>query len=399
VRLPDAWGWGRGAVDRSPPIASPAAQTRARELALRHSLEALADQRLGPTLHPHFDAGDADAHARFVRLLTTVRALVETQLPQVRRRLRCETIDTEREMRAPSGGRIDPMASLRRAATRGSDIPELWVVNRRERLVDTPVNRLIVFILRDVETKLDACLQRRDAPWRAMAGERGLLHDAHQRLAHFFATTPLDALAAPKVPIARLRSDAARRRAEYERIAPLYEWWQGFERAHLDALRGDDADDTLAADGCYELCAALGLALALRRRCAPTEPTTPGALAFRGAGVHVELRFGQRAPGSRHGRESTAWLTVRRDGVAPREVLVEARNQRDATAAELAQRLDLWIAHNPGARAVLLTPAAPEAHDDDALVWRPFLPALSEGAERCDPVSDWNPLLDALLAP
>lgn len=397
MRTPEAWSWGGGAVDRSPPIASPQAQSRARELALRHSLEALSDDTLGPVLQAHFSTGDADAHARFVRLLTTVRALVDAVLPTLRRRLRCETRDTRREMREPSGGRLDPIASLRTAATRGSASPELWVVSRRERLVDTPINRLIVAILRDVEAKLLASLRSDDARWRAMTGERSLLHDAQRKLQHFFATTPLDTLATPKEPVERLRREAVLRRSEYERIASFVGWWESFQTAHLDALRADTEGDALPTEGCYELCAALGLALALRRRYVPTAPERDGTFRFRGADIELTLRFGRRPSGSRHGRGATAWLTVHRGTTPPSDIVVEARNQRDETASELAQRLDLWLAQTPGARALLLTPTAPSPNDGDALVWRAFLTDLREGSERCDPAKDWDALLDELF--
>jgi hypothetical protein len=364
-----------------------------REYALRHWLEALADD----ALHPHFNTLGDDEHARFVRLLSSARRLIHEVLPRVRRVLRCETTDTRRTMREPAGGRVDPVASLRLAMTaRGRSDPDDWVVTRRERLVDTPVNRFVVAILRKVERWIGGALRRDDGRWRAMAGERGLLVRARQALRDFFAMTPLGQLEAPRDSLHALRAAARLRRSEYERIAALDEWWHHFERAWLEALHANDAAEPMHVELGYELCAALGLVLALRGRFALAE-AAPGRFAFRGAREAVEVRFGDAA-GRHWGRPPTAALTVRREGEAAREVLVEARNLGAVAAAELAQRMEFWLALTPDARALLLTPATPPTPPDGSrLAWASFLPELAV-ASACDTSAAWKPLLDHLTS-
>ncbi len=89
---------------------------------------------------------------------------------------------------------------------------------------------------------------------------------------------------------------------------------------------------------------------------------------------------------------------MRREGEAAREVLVEARNLGAVAAAELAQRMEFWLALTPDARALLLTPATPPTPPDGSrLAWASFLPELAV-ASACDTSAAWKPLLDHLTS-
>ncbi len=390
MKLPEDWGWGRGAIDRDPPI--PKDQTRVREVALRHWLEALSDN----SLHPYFIVHESDEHSRFVRLLTLTNNLIQDELPRVWRRLRCETIDTQRILFEPAGGKLDPVASLRLAVMRRSTTPDAWVVSRRERFADTPINRLIVKILRETERRINAALRHSDERWQAMAGERSLLTRAQHGLRDFFATTPLGQFDVPKASLVSLRAAAKLRKSEYERIASLDRWWCNFDSAWLDDLDKQDKQEALHAEFCYELCVALGLVLALRR-CFTFATATPGRFTFHGAREKLELCFGQ-PPAGRWGRAPTAALTVHRENNTSRDVLIEARNQRTCAATEVASRLELWLGHEPAARALFLTPSeTPPGAEGDRFAWVRFLPELAEGAP-CNPPKAWEPLLNFILA-
>lgn len=391
----ERWAWGRGAVDAAPPVSSEAATRRTRELGLRLLHEALSDERLGPCLWRH--ASGDDAHARLTRLLTLLRDLVATELPRLLRCIRCETVDRPRVMREPAGGRIDGVASVRRAvASRGCDAADAWVLVRRERLVDTPVNRLVAAQLRDVERRLSPARQRESSALQLMDGERTVVGRARGVLARFLDASPLSALELPHRSIERLRADARLRRDEYGRVAGFDTWWRALDAAWLDALRVDDL--ALDGNGCYELCVGLGLALALRRRMAAQPDRGDGVLRFREGAVEVEIHFGRRMEGALYGRPATATLVVSRGG-PPRRVVVEARNQRSDVAGDAAHRMHLWLASQRDADALLLTPEPSLAeHPGDAFRWRAFLEELTQ-ATPCDPVEAWRPLLDELLTP
>lgn len=395
-------GWGAGTVDPEPPIRQPGAIERCRALALRAAVELLSDAQLGASLSPLFVSRDApdDPEVALARLLGLLRRLIEQELPRLGRMLRCESAQTQAWQRVPAGGRVDALTSVRVALERtGVPAPDLWLVRRVERLADTPVNRLLASVLRDVEARLHRIAATDSAAGTLLGRERSLVWASLRALRGFFAASPLGS-----VPGARLTAEAllqaSRRRAEMARFEGLLQWWRELQETELSALRavaGEGAMRDLSPDASYELVCATSLVLALQARFPAEAGAEPGVFTFATPRGPLRTRFGAGSDRRFARRPWTAALSL----PAGVEVVVEARNARAIAAAELAERLYLYCAAR-GARTIacLLTPAADVPADlepQGQLRWTPFLTGLAAG-EVTRPVAEWGMLLDALLS-
>lgn len=403
----DRCGWGAGLIDPDPPILNDGDPARrSRELALRQMLEVLSDGRLVGALRPEFVVGGDDhAHARFVRLVVLIRRLVDHELPALRRLLRCQTAMVAHTSTAPEGGRVDFLGTLRRApAAELIGSPAEWLVQRTHYFTATPVNQLVAAILHHVAAAIAICRRHVALHWRLLPREDDILHRAARALRRFFEITPLGTIPRDSLrPVERMIDEAARRRAEFARVAPLVDWWQEFQRYDLATLRSaadEDAFTSVSVHACYELVCTTALVLALRDRCAVLDGG-PGdvALRFRAASGVIALQLGADLAPVWLGRTPTVLIELQPDGRPAMRVIVEARNAAGSAAQEIAGRMVL-LRRAAGDRdtCVLLTPGDGEPSGFEDIRWRSFARPLCSGAA-VNPVTEWQQLLDELLDP
>ncbi len=366
------------------------------------TVELLGDTVLGAALNPVFQARPAGTPEEVLaRLLGLLRELVTRELPRLRRAVRCESAARESWQRAPAGGRVDVVASIRTSYARaGRATPDAWLVRRAERLAETPVNRLLAAILRETETTLHHLATQDGLAGTLLRGERSLVARSLVAVRDFLAASPLGDLRAGAAPPEALIRAAARRDTEMARFGSLLAWWRRLRESRLTELRTLKRSNVLQAlptGACYEVACAAGLILALRERFAvePAPSGEPGSFVFLTPGGSACVGFGQGRQ-RRYGRR--AW-TAALQLPGGREILVEARNATADGTADLAERLDLWCAAAPGERAAyLLTPVAGgDAREDGStgLRVRPFLAGVATG-EPSNPVAEWATLLDEI---
>lgn len=393
-------GWG-GREDPTDPIGQAASAQACRELALRSVLELLTDSVLGATLQPLYSAraaADPMPHQILVRLLTLLRELVSEILSKLHQAVRCDSTQRGRWSGAPVGGRVDVAASVRGAlAQTGSEHPEQWLVWRVERQVETPVNRLALYLLRSIESRLDGVL-RLSLSGDLFRGERSLVRSAREALGRFVATSPLCTLPPRSDSECDLLAAARMRPRELALLAPLRGWCHRLDETDLGALQRLYEDGTLAemsVSACYEMACATSLLLALRSRFPPETARQPGHFALRSPRglLRVELAAGRERPFGR--RPFTARLAMP-DGS---EVIIEARNLRADAAADTAERLHYYCESRAGrSRALLLLPTQelPRLHAGETrLRCIPFFAGLATG-QRVKPLTEWAPILDVL---
>lgn len=407
-------GWGAYASQPAPPITLDSAALCCRELTLRLSLEAVTDAAMSPTLEPHFAEGEgASLHARLVRLLKSLHRLLNDELRGLRDRVRYVSRERPLVSAHPEGGRLDVLATVRLSLVRHGDaelaLEGPYHLCRNERLCDTPVNRVLVSILRNTEATLGRIL--RGQAGTLYFGERSLFVVALRTLRAFLRDSPLGGVPWAGETPEELLPLARKRRVELLRVRSLCDWWREFQKNDLQALRAATAQhelSELSLATCYEMLAALGLLLHARARF-PLLPAGGDAATFLlpeprgGTSGRLAIRFGVHAtPGARYGRPASAHLTLMQGDRDPREVLIEARNFSEAAARDVATRLEDWCHARPGERAaLLLTPAAAPVPEEGPVRWRPFLGDLTSdpGAVVGNPVGAWEPLLNQLLLP
>lgn len=403
----DHCGWGRGLIDPAAPISSSGDPARrSRELALRQLLEVLSDGRLVDVLRPDFAAGGDDhVHARFVRLIVLIRRFLDHELPALRRVLRCQTTTVAQLSAAPRGGRVDVLATWRRApAACLMGTAAEWVVQRTQYFVETSTNLLVAAILHEVAACLVSYRHHVSQHWRLHLREDDVLHRAARELRRFFDITPLGLIPRHSLrPIELMMVEAARRRAEFARIASLVDWWREFLRFDLAMLRSAGEPEvftTVSVHGCYELICATALVLALRDRCAVQDgDLEPHALTLRSRSGVVSLQLGAKLAPVSFGRPPTLVLELRPDNRAATRLIVEARNAGDLAAQEFAGRLVLQQQTSGDRDAyLLLTPGDAVPPGFESIRWRRFASPLRKGAP-LDAVKEWHALLDELLAP
>lgn len=388
-------GWGSGLQDPQPPLGRSETERRAcREAALRLALEATTDIALSGALRPLFRLGSASPQAQLLRFLELAEQLLRHELPRLRRLVRCEASISPRWQPDPGGGRIDPGASLRRSS---GALPQVWLVQRTERFVRTPVNQLLGAILQRTRRLLRQLLQGTPSyGLDLLRRERSLLLATQRHLEAFLLNSPLGSLEEEKGPIAALLRGAAPRREELRNFGSLLRWWQDLSALDLQALlRPELAEDQdgVSVHACYEQVAALGLLLALREHLTPlpVEGSSPqsassviqaapaagavdpasrpqveqASLRFRAPFGEVEARLGAVPADVPWARPVTLLLDARHTDGRQRRIFVDARNCGGIALEQVAVQLALLIHALPGAHpersheVLFITPAAP----------------------------------------
>lgn len=354
--LLEQWGWGSGLHDLA--AGGAWADEPVRRLAWWMLLEACGSRRLALAVAAAFRRPEAPQgpEASMVRLLGLLERLVTVELPRLARAIRVETAARSEAMRAPRGGRVDALATLR---ARPGVAPEAWVVRRVERRVETPVNLFAAAIVRGAAARVqelgELYRRRRLGPPELVAGAGVALH-------RFLRDHPLGRLELPPgEDPERHRGAAARRGTEYARIASLVAWWNDLRDTELAALRevlsGERwALSEIGGAAAYELAIALGLLCALGKPLAwaPGGDASEG-LRFVGRRGIVVVRFGIADP---HGisRPTTATLECN-TGRASATWWIDARLCRSTEVGPLWTYLGWRVAQaGPAARGLLITP-------------------------------------------
>lgn len=363
----EPFGWGLGAVDHDPPLSAEGDIARwCRETALRYVLEALHDNFLAIEIEPLFRRATDNQrtpHAELVRFLCLAHRLLEVELPSLRRSLRCQSACEPRWMKAPRGGRVDPLGTAR-ASPLTPDAPGEWLVWRTERCADTPVNRLLAAILHDTIDRIERAGRGVEADTEAMHREQHLLRRVALAIRRFLSTTPLGAVPVDEPPFPeRLLAHAERRRAELDRARGLVRWWrelQEIDLAQIAPAGRAESMQTISVHGCYELLVMASLLLALRRRLRPGD-RAPGALTvnFNQGPSRLAVDFGASPVTGIRGRGVTAALRIENAGHPSHTLLVDARNAGGIAADDAADRLEMFArlhAREGTVRCVLITP-------------------------------------------
>jgi hypothetical protein len=258
--------WGAGPAEASPPYPEGCELAgTCRSLGLWYAIEACANRQLGLALAPVFARSPAAAPPEaFTRLLTLLDELVQKQLPSVARVVRVQSHQQQHWMRAPQGGRVDPLATAR-AALPTPEAPREWAVTRVERFVDTPNNQLAAAILRQAEARLSQALALYSAAGRRAPAS---ILSANHTLRRFLRDHPLGQvdLSAGADP-ERYRAAAVRRRVQYRRLASLRGWWERLKETELLTLAllmpGATAAEPLSVNASYELMHSMAMLVAL----------------------------------------------------------------------------------------------------------------------------------------
>lgn len=333
-------GWGSGLQD---PAALAVEADAARILAFWAFLTACSTRTLGLAVNGVFDRPEtplSGATGALVRLLSLLERLLTVEIPALTRSVRVETEHTGEWMRNPIGGRIDAAASLRASA---GELPEMWLVRRTERRIDTPVNLFVAAVLRAAATRIErvAGLYR----VRGLAVPE-LIAAADVALQRFFRDHFLGRVGVPSgTPPEAYRQAAARRRSEFGRIRTLVGWWDEVQQVELQALQlafaGGTALDDLDVHASYEMAVAFALVCALERRWRCTPDSSAGDLRFLGRDGQATLYLGPADPTGLEGRGLTARLDLLRTSGEASTWLVEARHARASVAKPHLSHLTL----------------------------------------------------------
>lgn len=391
----DALGWGLGPQDLRPPLPldGPAAR-RGRELLVHLLVEALQTWEVGKLLITRFalPPRDDDAYASFVRLLTLIDRLFQSELPRLKRAIRCENHPEMAWMPEPRGGRLDPLRSLRQPGA--APAPQQWLVVRGRRIADTPPNRVAAAILRHAVDRLAAARCALVAAGMNVHSDLDFAGLGLRRLRRFLAHSPLGAV--PPIGLSSgLVREAQRRRQSWRRLRTLWGWWLELKQVNLEAIQVADSDreQSLSLYDTYEAAAALSLVLALGDRLgAPV--VSEGGLRYGRGSMEVLLTLGGSLVRDLPGRDHTAMLRVR-DGAGQRVVVLEARNARGDAAAALFRPLVLLARSQPGVTGWLITPEQTElggVASARAWVW-----PLNPQSTRATASLAWAPALDDLF--
>lgn len=375
-------------VDRSPPIVEiDGSAHRCRELALRLSLEMLSNLSLGPRLHAVFAAGRRDdPHAILSRFLQLVSRLVEEEIPRLRKVLRYKVRTRASWQAEPQGGRVHLVNSLRRAA---GGPPILWQVERTDRDAESPVNRLLVLLLRGVAATLDQVRRKfHSERMPGMQHERSRFARGQNALSAFLSASPLSTLPIERTTEERLRQEARRRRIELRRVEPFLRWVDEFRATDLIKLEQLREHRDLSIEAAYELIVTLSLLLALNQRL----PLCSGErLRFRAHGGELEAHLA--VPLGRRGRRRASLRFDLHPYEGPqRQLLIEARNFGKDAAGHRADDLEAIRERADVETQVLLF--VPVAVPDDELIRQCPLDDLASA-----PLSFWQPTLDEVLRP
>ncbi|NUP07763.1 MAG: hypothetical protein HOW73_17080 [Polyangiaceae bacterium] len=387
---PKSWlaqmGWGSGLVDREAPLLG--CEPSVRVLALRLLRTSLARDDLTIGFRALFEGQTVAQDAGLGRLLVLLHELVNDVLPALADSISVECEHRSEWSRAPRGGRLDPVSTLRRTWPRtASPFPDEWLLKTTETIVDTPVNRLLAILLRRLESNLRDWLQS-DASARLLEEERALLASVLGRLLRFLEHSPLGRLQIREEATPVLRREARRRTSHYRRVERIVRWFDDLAEQRLETLFVGEALGT--TDSCYELIAAMSLLVVLVDRFG--KPRSHWQFAET-SGWTLDLQLGARV--TRRGRPVTALVRARRDG-AERVLRIEARNIGGDAALETLDSLEQWVAAT-GHEAFLLTPSPLEV-DDSGVRWQSFLSPADH--ERWDPFAQWRAILnEALDAP
>jgi hypothetical protein len=310
---------------------------------------------------------------------TLLARFVDHELPMLARQLRVE-MATEREwMRHPRGGWVDLPGTLRAQPV---GVPESWLVQRIERAVDTPVNRLVAAILRAAEHRigrLSELYRVRKQPVPELITGTGTA------LGRFFRDHPIGRLRLDgDRSLADYRRDAARRASELARVASLIDWWRETEKLRIESVQEilDGASIVgVSVHAAYELAILVGLLSVLGRRLRHDRAAAPtGGLVFRGNRGTVTLQVAPPHPLGHPGPGPTAMLTL--DAAASRTLLLNIRNIGVARSGPYLAELGL-ACQRPGTRCdgLLITPTAvPTPLCTDHVQWCEFPPTLDAPA-------------------